>query len=483
MELTPTGRLVLWLEVSLLAVGIFLSDTPILLSSAFLFLCLLFEGASFQRAVNRFKHSIRLESCPSAIETAVGRPFKVETVVTNASRSRFSIVRFSHSLPSQIGEEVHVPPRLVLHPHGKQQIETILETKNPGRFEITTSTILVERRGHLFSQAVTFPDEIVIIGRPLISRSVLPIETGVLTDLAVDHLRRGTGTDLAGVRPFNTRDDFHSIDWKATARRGKLMTKESYLDKDPTVMLMVDASFSTSAGMGDSSIIEELLNEAGNLLAAIRPVSPVGLILYDEQSVIENIEARGGESNRERILCTLLEKTKNTPVGLPLSRPAIRTVGDFAKETNALRRKSTIVAKTKAQWERFLWFASFVLPFYDRATSKYFERLGRQGIFKAFQIVCSYPEPVLLIVITDGHTNLEGLVEGAKNARRLNHQIILGFLAARGTSERTSISSALERQGVGSLRCKPEELTKAINAEIAKLGHSRTILGELTGWK
>jgi len=473
LELAPTGRLIAWLGVSLLVVGIFLSNTVILLSAALLFLYFLFEGVSFDRAVNVVKDSIILESRPSTIETTVGRPFKVQTVVTNASDSEFSIVRFSHNLPPQIDEESHGPSTLTLQSQREQHIETLLRTKVPGRFEITTSTILVERRAHLFSQAVAFLDKVIIIARPLVSRSVDPIEAGVLEDLAVDHLRRGIGTDLAGIRPFNIQDDFHRIDWKATARTGKLMTRESYLERDPTIILMVDVSSSMNTRRFGSSILEALLNEAGNFLAAIRITSPIGLILYDRQEVVANIEAWQGVDSRERILRTLLERSKTTSVLASPERRIVRSYADLARATNSLMRESAFAARTKGYWERLSTFASFVLPFYQRAESKYFDRVRGKGAFKAFEIICAFPEPVLVIVISDGKSNLDGVAQGAKNAKILNHEILLVILGSADPADQIELASDLQHQGVGVLRCRPEQLSGAVNAKILELSHRR----------
>lgn len=475
MELAAAGRLILWLGVGLLAVGIFLSNTLILISAALLFLYLLFEGISFHRAVNRFKNSIKLESHPSTIETTVGRPFKLETVVTNGSPSRFSIARFSHNIPAQIGEEVHALPRLTLQSRGKQQIETLLTTKIPGRLEITTSTMLVERRGHVFSQAVGFPDKVIIIARPLVSRSVDAIETGVLADFAVDHMRRGTGTDLAGIRPSNILDNFHSIDWKSTARAGKLMTRESYLERDPTIMLMIDISSSMNTRRQQPSVLEGLLNEAGNLLAAIRPASPLGLILYDKRGVIENIEARQGVNSRERILRTLLERAKSTSAPAPLERRAIRPHIDLARETNSLIRGSALAPKTRAYWERFSSFASLILPFYQKAESKYFERAKRQGAFKAFESICTFPEPVFVIVISDGKTDLDGLVEGAKNAALAGHRVVLAILADPVKHRPADGFSELQEFGIQIFRTKPDQLLRTISAATLQMSHIRQI--------
>ena len=218
--------------------------------------------------------------------------------------------------------------------------------------------------------------------------------------------------------------------------------------------------------------MEELLSEAGNLLTAIRPASPLGLILYEKQRVIENIEAGQDENNRKRILRALLERATTTSAPASLERGTIRPYANLVRETNALIESQSAAARTEAYWERFSSFANLILPFYQRAESKYFERLGGQGAFKAFEIICTLPEPALVIVISDGETNLDGLAEGAKNARALKHQVILMTLEpAKGIE----MFSDLEDHGVDIWRCRPEDLSRAINAAILKLSHTRTI--------
>jgi hypothetical protein len=200
--------------------------------------------------------------------------------------------------------------------------------------------------------------------------------------------------------------------------------------------------------------------------------------LYDERNIITNVQPSLGVENRERILGTLLEKAKPTSAPGPLERGATRSYPDLARETNSLMRESAFAAKTKAYWKQFSSFASFILPFYERAESKYFERVRRQGAFKVFEIICTFPEPVLVIAISDDETNLDGLAEGAKNARIVGHQIVLAILAAPKPEKGIEILSDLEGQGVGILRCSPEELSRAINAGVLNLSHSRTIPAE-----
>jgi hypothetical protein len=481
LKLTTGGHLVLWLGICLLTIGALLSNTLILLSTALLFLYLLIEGLSFHRAITLAKESIKLESDPSTIETAIGRPFRVETAIMNASPYELSLVGYSHNLPPEI-DEVHDTSSLTLQSNGKQHIESILRTNSAGRFEITTSMTFLEGRSHLFSQAVAFPNKAIIMARPVVNRSVDPIETDVLEDLVSDHRRTGAGTDFAGLRPYNIQDGYHRIDWKATAHADKLMTRESYLERDPTIILVIDVSCSVNARRHGSAL-EAFLNEAGNFLAAIPIASPMRLILYDTQEVVTNIETGQGVSGRERILHTLLERSKAATVPVSPQREPIHTYADLAQATNSLMRKSELAGRSKSYLEQLSAFATFIVPFYERAKSKHFERVRGEGGFKAFEIICGFPEPVLVIVISAGETNLGGLVEGAKKARILNHQVVLTIVGTAEPATHTETLSDLESHGIRVLRCHPEEIPRAIGAEILRCGRTRGVLVEHNRWK
>src|SRR5581483_11706054 len=52
---------------------------------------------------------------------------------------------------------------------------------------------------------------------------------------------RGTGTELENLRDWAPGDQFRSIEWKATARRGRLMVAEYEVERSQNVMIMLDA--------------------------------------------------------------------------------------------------------------------------------------------------------------------------------------------------------------------------------------------------
>lgn len=54
--------------------------------------------------------------------------------------------------------------------------------------------------------------------------------------------RKGTGEDLIGIREYHIGDPRKHVNWKATARRQKLMVKETAEDKQPGYVIAVDTT-------------------------------------------------------------------------------------------------------------------------------------------------------------------------------------------------------------------------------------------------
>lgn len=51
---------------------------------------------------------------------------------------------------------------------------------------------------------------------------------------------RGAGTEFESLREWGAGDDFRTVDWKATARRGKLMVAQHEVERSQSVMLLLD---------------------------------------------------------------------------------------------------------------------------------------------------------------------------------------------------------------------------------------------------
>jgi uncharacterized protein (DUF58 family) len=98
--------------------------------------------------------------------------------------------------------------------------------------------------------------------------------------------RRGTGTDLAGLREYVAGDDARHIDWNATARLGEPQLRLFNEDREVTVWLVLDRSASMTIGppgRGKQDVLAELALVLARLFA--RGGNRVGALLYDNGAV------------------------------------------------------------------------------------------------------------------------------------------------------------------------------------------------------
>ena len=94
--------------------------------------------------------------------------------------------------------------------------------------------------------------------------------------------RRGTGFDLAGLRPYVEGDDARHIDWNVTARLDEPQVREFNEDRELTTWLVLDRSSSMVFG-GPGRVKQDVLAELALILARLlgRNGNRVGAILYD----------------------------------------------------------------------------------------------------------------------------------------------------------------------------------------------------------
>jgi uncharacterized protein (DUF58 family) len=63
--------------------------------------------------------------------------------------------------------------------------------------------------------------------------------------------RRGTGTEFESLREYSAGDAFRDIDWKATARRGRVMVAQYEVERSQQVIVAIDAGRLMAARLGD----------------------------------------------------------------------------------------------------------------------------------------------------------------------------------------------------------------------------------------
>ncbi len=127
--------------------------------------------------------------------------------------------------------------------------------------------------------------------------------------------RRGEGHGFAGLREYVVGDDPRAIDWKATARRAKLMTREYTIERSQTVITLIDAGRGMTQLAGGYTRFEQALSSALVLTdVAVAAGDHVGTLVFDDavRAFVPALQSRGA-LRRIRDAFVPLEPTLREP--------------------------------------------------------------------------------------------------------------------------------------------------------------------------
>ncbi|HEY1867079.1 MAG TPA: DUF58 domain-containing protein, partial [Candidatus Cybelea sp.] len=92
---------------------------------------------------------------------------------------------------------------------------------------------------------------------------------------------RGTGTEFESLREWSEGDAFRSIDWKATARRGKLMVAHHEVERSQNVMLLLDCGRLMTPRVDNARKLDYAVTAALSLATIARLASDrVGVVAF-----------------------------------------------------------------------------------------------------------------------------------------------------------------------------------------------------------
>jgi uncharacterized protein (DUF58 family) len=196
-------------------------------------------------------------------------------------------VRLTHELPAGVEADA---------PHGEFAVPVRAAVRMPftvtgvarGRFSLGRVSLRVHARlGLLAARFLASPG-----GTLLVTPSVANVRRFRL--LALQHRlhsvgvralrRRGEGRAFAGLRDYVPGDDPRHVDWKATARRGRLTAREFDVEQSQTVVALIDAGRSMTQLAGPFARFEHALS-AALVLADVATTAGdrVGALVFDDE--------------------------------------------------------------------------------------------------------------------------------------------------------------------------------------------------------
>ena len=92
---------------------------------------------------------------------------------------------------------------------------------------------------------------------------------------------RGEGREFESMRDYVRGDELRHISWTATARRGKLTTRQYQIERDQTILIVIDSGRLMTARIGQESKLDSAVHAALALMsAAARAGDNSGLMVF-----------------------------------------------------------------------------------------------------------------------------------------------------------------------------------------------------------
>lgn len=94
-------------------------------------------------------------------------------------------------------------------------------------------------------------------------------------------VRRGEGRDFESMREYVTGDELQHVSWTATARRGKLVTRQYQIERDQTILVAIDAGRLMTGRIEDESKFDSAIQATLALMSAgMRGGDNVGIAVF-----------------------------------------------------------------------------------------------------------------------------------------------------------------------------------------------------------
>lgn len=185
-------------------------------------------------------------------------------------------------------------------------------------------------------------------------------QKGRLRELGIRKSRmRGLGTEFESLREYADGDDFRKIDWKATARRGKLIVRQFEQERNQSVILVIDVGRHMLSEVDGVRKLDHALDSVLMLThAAATAGDQVGLLVFSDV-VKRYIPPSKGRSQVGAIIEALHDQ-----VAEPMESDAH---GAFAYLSTRWKRRSLVVAFTDLEdADRAAWLMKALGPLAKR---------------------------------------------------------------------------------------------------------------------
>ncbi|MFZ2957502.1 MAG: DUF58 domain-containing protein [Candidatus Ozemobacteraceae bacterium] len=217
---------------------------------------------------------------------SLGEPNEVFIRIKNHSRRRLKVtLRDEYPLDFQVSHRE-------LDTSVERRSEAVVKYRvtPPRRGDFLFGNLVIRYRGLLElverQKIIEVPTKVEVYPNlKNISRFELSVKRRRLGEIGLKpERRRGTGTEFESMREYVTGDEFRKIDWKASARKDKLISREYQSEVNQSVVIAIDSSRPMGAHAGELTLLDYAVNASLLLGWQIqKKQDKVGLMTFSDQ--------------------------------------------------------------------------------------------------------------------------------------------------------------------------------------------------------
>jgi uncharacterized protein (DUF58 family) len=232
------------------------------------------------------------------------KPHPVKLTISNRSR-RTHAVSVRDDLPDDCEAEPEQLER-VLPPTSRTTVHYQLKARRRGAFWLEAVYLRVTSALGLWQRDLKYPAESALHVYPDMRQMreyALLARTDRLSLVGLRRTRRvGQDNEFERLRDYTLDDNYKHIDWRSTARRGKLTVKDFQVNQSQRVLFLVDCGRMMTGTVEGISLLDHAFNAALMLsYVALGKGDSVGLLCFADE-VQAYVPPRGGMNQMNRLL-------------------------------------------------------------------------------------------------------------------------------------------------------------------------------------
>jgi uncharacterized protein (DUF58 family) len=447
------------LSITLLALAFIMREAVFAAVGAGILLALASLGLIFHRKLALLRRELHVAQHLSKTRMLLGENVEGELTIRNGSSLTAQILAVQPILEKALNFRLSSFGRL-LTPGATSASEFTVTPAASGRFQMAGFTLTLTDARQLFTGEATYAQAELAEVHPATRRQV------ALTPLrlyggSLDIFRKApSGADYAGIREYAGGDDYHRVEWKATARLRTLMVKEFHPESQTVLQILIDAGGTMrrrsyiGTRLDEALAVAELLTESA---AASR--TPVGILVYNENELLKVMKPSIAieQVPRLRELSIALQaKNESGQPSASLFPPRTFPARSFIPSGGRVR---TFIHLLRAR----LGMAHHNCGAYKALTEA--ARIGGQGS---------------VVLLTDLETNSEALIEAALIRQKRGGGLMIAQIGAAWRlrddlelayaeyQRNNRILRQMQRHGLAVFDLRPERVVEAIAQEITK---------------